>query len=48
MTSNIGKEVIKNDMKIYTGSLLLNAGTLAVVVIIYFVMRNICKHFVPV
>ena len=41
MTASTGREVIKNDMKIYTGSLLLNTGTLAFIVIIHFLVSSI-------
>ena len=40
MTSYIGIDVIKNDMKVYTGSLLLNTGTLTVIVILHFIIRK--------
>jgi hypothetical protein len=36
-----GNDAIKNDMKVFTDSILLNTGTLAVMVIIYFVIRRI-------
>ena len=40
MTSYIGIDVIKNDMKVYTDSLLLNTGTLTVIVILHFIIRK--------
>ncbi len=39
--SSTGSEVVKNDMKIYTDSVLLNTGTLAVILIMQFVIHNI-------
>ena len=42
-SATTGNEVIKNDMKIYTDSLLLNTGTLAVMVILYFIFTGIQK-----
>jgi len=47
MTSPTGSEVIKNDMKIYTDSLLLNTGTLAVIVIIHFIFSRIRNNQRP-
>ncbi len=44
ITSSPGREMIKNDMKIYTDSLLLNAGTLTVIVIIYYLFTTIRKN----
>ncbi len=41
MTSSIGNDMIKNDMKIYTDSLLLNSGTLVIVIIINFILLRI-------
>ena len=46
-TSTIGAEVIKNDMKIYTDSLLLNIFTFAVVVVIYFIFSKSQKNNKP-
>jgi hypothetical protein len=41
ITSHTGKEVIDNDMKIYTDSLQLNAGTLAATLIVYYLFNKI-------
>lgn len=41
---SIGKEIIRNDMKIFTDSLLLNTATLALVVISYYLLRRIRKN----
>ncbi len=41
IVSSAGKEIIKNDMNIYTNSLLLNAGTLAFVVIVCLLLKRI-------
>ncbi len=43
LTSATGNEVIKNDMKIYTDSLLLNMGTLAVIAILYLLLSKLRK-----
>ncbi len=43
MTSYIGMDMIKNDMRVYTDSLLLNTGTLTVIVILYFIIRKYRK-----
>lgn len=40
MSSYIGIDVIKNDMKVYTDSLMLNTGTLTVIVILHFIIRK--------
>jgi hypothetical protein len=47
MTSSTGRDVIKNDMKIYTDSLLLNMCTLAVIVIIHFIFSRIRNNKRP-
>lgn len=39
--SPAGSDMIKNDMRVYTDSLLLNTSTLAVIVIIYFIISGI-------
>ena len=44
ITFATGKEIIKNDMKIYTGSLLLNSGSLAFLLIIHFTICRIRKR----
>lgn len=41
MVSYLGKDVIKNDMKMYTDSLLLNAGTMAIVALLHFIWSGI-------
>lgn len=41
INSTGGRDMIKNDMRVYTDSLLLNTSTLAVIAIIYFIMSGI-------
>ncbi|MDP4284745.1 MAG: hypothetical protein Q8891_09990 [Bacteroidota bacterium] len=41
ITSSIDSEIIKNDMKVYTDSLLLNTANLACIAILWFVMSKI-------
>ena len=41
LSSHPGKEMIKNDMKIYTDSLLLNAFTFAVIILVYYFYNKI-------
>jgi hypothetical protein len=41
MVSYLGKDVIKNDMKMYTDSLLLNAGTMAIIALLHFIWSGI-------
>jgi hypothetical protein len=41
VTSQIGRDMIKNDMRVYTDSLLLNTTTLALIVIIYSIISGI-------
>jgi hypothetical protein len=43
ITAPAGKEMIKNDMKIYTDSLLLNTGTIIIVVLAFYFFRKIIK-----
>jgi len=38
LTSSLGKEIIQNDMKIFTASLLLNLLCLALVVLVYYLL----------
>jgi len=44
MNDSIDKEMIQNDMKIYTTSLMINAGTLLSVIFIYLLLNRINKH----
>jgi hypothetical protein len=41
ITSNFNAEGIKNDMKVYTGSLLLNASVISGIIVIHFISIKI-------
>jgi len=40
----IDKSIIRNDMKLYTFSVLINAGSFILIVLIYFLMRRLIPH----
>lgn len=44
VTSNSATDIIKNDMKIYTDSLILNAGTLATILLFFYLFSKIKRY----
>lgn len=42
--SSSGKEILKNDMKVYTDSILLNTFTFAITVIVFYLYNKIKNH----
>lgn len=43
--SSVDKSIVRNEMKVYTDSILLNTGALIVIVIIYLLIRNKKNRF---
>lgn len=42
-SANPDKNILRNDMKVYSDSILLNAGTLIAVILIYYCLRSLRK-----
>ena len=44
-TDNLGKPMLVNDMKLYSGSLILNSGCLLLTYILYLIIKHYPKYF---